>query len=362
VIRVCALTSGRHAPASRFRIRQHIAPLRDHGIQVRDYCPFVDQVMPLPRLLGGVRRRYLGPISAAWTGLGILARVPAVVASWRADIMWLERNFLAGLDALVRLTGSPRVLDVDDAIWLEGLGGWSVKTLARNVDVVIAGNQYLAEWFGQHCRRVHVIPTAIDCSRFAPAAGGDRDGDPFVIGWTGTSGNFHYLRQIQPALARLLRALPDAEIMIVADRPPRRPELRDLPVRFVPWSPSREVEALHRMDVGIMPLSDDGWARGKCSFKLLQYMAAGLPCVVTPIGMNAEILQQGPCGLAAATEDEWVEAVRFFHDDAEARRRYGGVGRAIAQQSYDVPIIARRLAELFTALIPGKRLMPEARF
>jgi glycosyltransferase involved in cell wall biosynthesis len=170
------------------------------------------------------------------------------------------------------------------------------------------------------------------------------------MGWTGTSGNYPYLEAIQPALETLLREVPGAALVVVADRPPSLPRLAGRDVRFVPWSPAHEVEALAAMDVGLMPLADDEWTRGKCSFKMLQYMAAGIASVVSPVGMNRDVLAIGESGLAASTRDDWIEALRTLAADPDRRARMGAAGRAIALEHFDVPVVARRLAAIFRSL------------
>ena len=346
-MRVCAITSGTRTPAARFRIRQHVAALAGHGITVVEHPPSIPQAMPLPGPLARMRRRHLGPVTAAWLAGHAAARLPALLASRSADAVWLERVFAPGFDWLVRGLKKPIVLDVDDAIWLEGLAGRATPRRARAAAAVIAGNHYLADWFSAYCPRVHVVPTAIDCQRIQPAA---RTGPGFVMGWTGTSGNFPYLAAIEPALEAVLREIPGSSLIVVADRPPSLPRLAGRPVRFVRWSVAAEVEALAAMDVGLMPLADDEWTRGKCSFKMLQYMAAGLPSVVSPVGMNREVLALGESGIDAVDRDQWIDALRALAADPDRRARLGAAGRAVALAHFDVPVVARQIAAVFQSL------------
>ncbi len=346
-MRVCAITSGTDIPSARFRVRQHIAPLAALGMDVVEHTPWLSQAMPMPGPLAPVRRRYVGPLAAAWLAGHAASRLPALLASRRADAVWLERVLAPGFDWLVRGLKGPIVLDVDDAVWLEGVSGWRTPQRARAAEAVIAGNRYLADWFAAYCPRVHVVPTAIDCQRIRPAA---RRGRGFVMGWTGTSPNFPYLAAIEPAIEAVLRDVPGSTLIVVADRAPSLPRLAGRDVRFVPWSPDREVEALATMDVGLMPLADDAWTRGKCSFKMLQYMAAGLPSVVSPVGMNREVLALGESGLAAAGVDDWIDALRALAADPDRRAGLGDAGRTIALAHFDVPVVARQIADVFRSL------------
>ena len=311
-----------------------------------EYPPRVPQAMPMPGPLARVRRRYLAPLTAGWIAAHAASRVPVLAASRAADLVWLERTFIPGMEWLAGALGAPIVLDIDDAVWLEGLAGRQAPTLARRATAAIAGNAYLADWLSQYCDRVHVVPTAVDCARIDPAVL-RRPHDGLVIGWTGTSGNFPYLETIAPALRVVLEETPGATLVVVADRRPDLPGLAALPLRFVPWSRQTELDTLGDMDIGLMPLADDPWTRGKCSFKMLQYMAAGVPSVVSPVGMNNEVLAQGAVGLAADSKDAWVEALRRLAADAELRARLGATGREVALAHYDVPEVAARLAAVF---------------
>jgi len=349
MMRVCAITTGARTPSSRFRIRQHVAPLAGAGIEVVEHVPGIPLAMPLQGPLGRMRLRHVGPLAAAWLAAHAAGRVPALVASRRADAVWLERVLAPGFDWMVRGLKGPIVLDVDDAVWLEGLGGGATPRRARAAAAVIAGNRYLADWFAAYCPRVHVIPTAVDCQRLQPAAGRAR-GSGFVMGWTGTSSTLPYLAAIEPALEAVLSDVPGAALLVVADRPPSLPRLAGRDVRFLPWSVESEVEALAAMDVGLMPLADDEWTRGKCSYKMLQYMAAGVPAVVSPVGMNREVLALGESGLAAETIDDWIGALRTLAADPDRRARLGATGRTVALAHFDVPVVSKQIAAVFRGL------------
>lgn len=353
MIRVAALTSGRHVPSARFRIRQHLAPLRGLGVEVAEYCPFISQYARLPGALGKMRQRYLAPITLGQTILTGIARIPGVLGARKSDVTWVERNFLPGLDDLVRLTRSPRVLDMDDAVWLsDPLGPRSAGRFARQFDAIIAGNAYLADWYSKHCSKVFVVPTAIDCERFKPSqdkVSAARASEKFVIGWTGTAGNFKYLEAIERPLARFLRDHASASLKIIADR---KPSLRSIPedrINFVAWDSDAEVAGLRDMDVGLMPLEDTEWTRGKCSFKMLQYMAMEMPVIVSMVGMNAEILKLGECGIGIRREAEWLDALTSIYENEALRARMGRVGRELAVSSFSVPVVAQRLANVFAS-------------
>lgn len=304
--------------------------------------------MELPGVFGRVRRRFLLPVVALQTAANLASRIPAVVASRDADLAWISRSFVIGLEETVSALRCPSVLDVDDAIWLTTPRGVPAAVgLARRMAGVIAGNEYLAEWYGQHCREVRVVPTAVDCGRFTPSA---HSGDGrFVVGWMGTSGNFPQLDLVRDAVEGLLRARPDTRWLVVAERRPDWWPDGSPQHEFVRWTAADEVRQMQRMSVGLMPLADSPWTRGKCSYKMLQSMAVGLPVVVSPVGMNADVLAMGECGCAARTEDEWSATLTALAADPARCESLGREGRRIVETYFDVPVVATQLAEAFRA-------------
>lgn len=332
MLRVTALTRGRRSPAARFRVRQYVAPLRQHGIALDERYPRVGGMPP--------ERRWLRP---AWAVGAIVSRVPAVIASHRADLTLLLRELFPTTVTLEPLTRGPRVLDVDDAIWLHRRGRF-VHRLARIANLIVCGNEFLAEHLSQWNRNVEILPTAVDTDVFAPpACSRDR---VTRIGWVGTSSNLPYLEICAPALESVLRRHPDAELCVVCDRPPTSASLRRLRLQYVPWSVQAELDLLESSSIGIMPLDDSLWARGKCSFKMLLYMACGMPVVVSPVGMNNDVLGRGTVGFAAASVRDWEEALETLVTDRTTAEAMGREGRRVVQQEFSVRALAPRLARI----------------
>jgi glycosyltransferase involved in cell wall biosynthesis len=244
------------------------------------------------------------------------------------------------------LTQSPRVLDVDDAIWLHR-GGKFAEQLARRCAGVICGNAFLAEQFGRWNQNVSIIPTAVDTDRYTPAAPVNEP----VIGWSGTSGGFKYLYGIESALLTVLQKIPTATLRIIADS---MPSFRLIPsdrIEFIRWSADNEVQSLQGISIGIMPLEDSLWARGKCSFKMLTYMACGIPVVVSPIGMNAELLSYRECGLGPKTTEEWIDSLLELCDNIGERIRLGRNGRQAVLDKYSVNSVVPNLAQTLKQMV-----------
>jgi glycosyltransferase involved in cell wall biosynthesis len=213
------------------------------------------------------------------------------------------------------------------------------------MDTIIAGNSFLADWFSQHCHDVVIVPTAIDTDRYAPVNRPIQDS--FVIVWTGIKVNLRYLYRIETALARFLRDHPNARLRIVSDSPPQFAQIDNDRVEFVSWTIQQEVTSLQTCDVGIMPLTDGVKERGKCSFKMLQYMAVGLPVVVSPVGLNSEILAKGNIGFPATNEQEWYEGLETLYQQRDMGKRQGVEGRRIAETEFSVVVIAEKLGNVF---------------
>lgn len=330
--RIAAFTGGISVPSARFRVRQYIPALRWESIEVEEFASGFGKYPP--------RYRWARPF---WALATLAERLPDVVMSHRYDAVLLQREIMSSFVTLEPLTARPRILDVDDAIFLQRGGGFA-KRLAELSDKVVCGNTYLAEWFGRWNRHVDIIPTAVDAERYFPNPSAKSPGQPLVIGWIGTSGNYKYLYGIESALVKVMRAYPGARLKVVGDR---MPEFRNLPpgqIDFVPWSEAIEVQTIQSMDVGIMPLEDSPWARGKCSFKMLQYMATGLPVVVSPVGMNAEVLTLGELGIGATTEKQWIDGLIALLEDRTLRARFGAEGRRVAESSFSIRVVAPRLA------------------
>lgn len=331
-LRVAAFTGGRTAPSARFRIRQYIEPLARLGVTLDERASRLGAYPP--------RNRALRP---AWLA-GVLAeRLSQIVASRTADVVLLQRELVSTLPTLEGWTRRPRIVDVDDSIHLHR-GGRAARRLAELADLVIVGNDWLAEiWRGWN-RQVEILPTAVDTERHRPMPPPERP----TIGWLGSSDNLRYLEVIAPALVRVVTRFPLVEIAVCCDR---RPRLSGVAYRYVPWSPAAEGRFLSSIGIGVMPLADGPWERGKCSFKMLQYMAAGRPCVVSPVGMNGELLRQAALGCPATTLNEWSEALSSLIADRDAAERLGAAGRALAVARYSVRALTPRLAELLRRVV-----------
>ena len=327
MIKVTALTANRDDPASRFRIRQFIRPLAHFGIDVREHY------LPITRY----RRQPLA-------SLALLMRLSGVAASRTGDITWFRRELIPERSTLEHLAGGRRIFDVDDAIWLLRDSGFSEKIVA-SCDGVIAGNSWLADHYDKLGKQVWVVPSSVDTFVWRPAMTASTS--PWIVGWSGTASNLRYLQLIEEPLAQFLAQYPGTRLRVVCDR---RPELKLIPSgswEFIKWSREAEVESIQTMNVGLMPLEDSDWARGKCAFKMLLYMACGLPVVVSPVGVNRELLLRAEIGFAALKPNDWFESLRQLLEDQTLSARLGAAGRSLVEAEYSVDANVPRLAKIF---------------
>jgi glycosyltransferase involved in cell wall biosynthesis len=279
----------------------------------------------------------------------------------QADVVVLHQIKLSALEArLFAAFTSRRVFDVDDAIYVRKprrLGEapnesqWRKKKFAatcRWVDEVAAGNDVLAGVARASARAVTILPTSIDTAAYQRTTA--TASDPPTIAWIGSPENLIYLEMIRPALARLTTRYPTLKMRVICSQFPPWPEIN---VESIAWSSSSEAKSLAAAHIGVMPLTDDAWSRGKCAFKLLQYMAAGLPCVASPIGANTEAVIDGFNGFHARTVDEWERSLQSLIESPDLRARFGANGRAHVESRYSMRRYQERYLELLGRLAAG---------
>ncbi len=327
MIKVTALTASRIDPSSRFRIRQFVRALGSLGVEVSEYAPIINRykIEPLP-----------------W--LAMATRIPGLLASRFSDVAWLGRELVSGRYSLENWAGKKRVFDVDDAIWLFHRSDFSEK-IAQHCHGVIAGNRFLAEHYEKLGGRVWVVPTSVDTEIWKPGNDVARTG--WTIGWIGSSANLLFLYEIEEALADFLAAHSETGFLVVCDHEPSFKRLPRGRWRYAQWSMEKEVELVQQMDVGLMPLDDSEIARGKCGFKMLSYMSAGLPVIVSPVGVNPDILAHDQVGLAASGPNDWFEALERLSNDHELGQQMGIAGRRVVEEHYSVIANAPKLADIF---------------
>lgn len=329
MLKVCAFTGGENDPSSRFRIRQYIPQLRQLGVCVDDFISRMDRYPPSGKLL-----------RPSWACMNLLEHLPGVMRSYSYDVTLLQREMLSTFASFEHLTKAPRIFDIDDAIYLHRGGGF-VKKIVSSCERVICGNRFLAERICDWQHDVRIIPTAVDTNRYIPTV---HFAERPVIGWVGTSGNLVYLRMIEKSLCEVLMRHPYTILRVISNEQPKFSMIPAERCEFIRWNAEGEIAALQGLTIGIMPLADKEWERGKCSFKMLQYMSCALPVVASPVGMNSDVLAHDQVGFAAATLDDWVDQLDWLLHNPEKGAALGAAGRVVVQNNYSLSVLAPRLA------------------
>ena len=348
-MKVLALTRyDRRGASSRLRTLQFVPGLAELGIEV----------VPRPLLDGAfLERRYAerraDPIAVA---RAYLARAASLRRDEGWDLVWLEKEafpwFPSFGERLLATYRAPVLAEYDDAWFhrydqhrspiVRALLGGKLDAIMRRAATVVAGNAYLAERArGAGARRVEILPTCVDLSRY-PVGPPRSDTIPFTVGWIGTPLTAHYLETLAPALRRLATDGPLRVVAVGAGGVELPGVVTERPV----WSEATEAESIAAFDVGVMPLPDSPWERGKCGYKLLQCMASAKAVVASPVGVNASIVRDGENGFLAPDEAGWVDALRTLRDEPDRRHAMGASGRRLVEERFSVAVNLPRLAAI----------------
>jgi len=347
-MRILYLVSGKHVPTTRYRVMAYLPYLKALGhechmaISVPDKYDYFRPIgwRPSRKLRRLVRWAHW--LHAAWT---------------HYDVIYLERELFDDptwdLEQHFSRLASRFLWDVDDALFLRYPEKFD--QIARMADAIIAGNRLLCQRIAPVNSKVVVIPTCVDIKKYPCKWELKTTSGPTVVGWMGTPSNLHNLHQILPALRQLSRS-QDYELHVVSQetRLLKTFNFNDVPVRFVRWHPSAEIESLMRFDIGVMPLEPtDPWNHYKCGLKLLQYMAAGIPAVATPVGANADLVTHQENGFLPQSLDEWRHVLESLLCDSELRREVGSAARRTVETHYSVAANLPRMLRVLSTVQYG---------
>lgn len=340
--------------SSRLRSLQYLPYFQSLGWQV-DPVPFFSQAY--------LHNLYSGQSTWQQVLIAYLRRFKVLLRVGRYDLVWIEKEVLpffpAAVEYLLKALHIPFLVDYDDALFhrydlhrlwpVRVVLGRKIDAVMRHASLVVAGNEYLAERArNAGARRVEVVPTVIDLDRYpAPAPQGETTDRPLVVGWIGTPKTSRYLQPLKAVFASLQARFNVRFVAVGASRE----SLGDLPVESWPWTEATEVESIRQFDIGIMPLDDSPWERGKCGYKLIQYMACGLPVVASPVGVNCEVVGPGVNGFLAATPVEWSESLEMLLGDVNIRQRMGKLGRDRVEGAYCLQATGQVLVDMLKGTI-----------
>ncbi|MCB0134485.1 MAG: glycosyltransferase family 4 protein [Caldilineaceae bacterium] len=346
-MKILALTRyDRQGASSRLRTMQYLPALAEAGLETH-----VESLFDAAYL----EQMYTGRRSARTLAVSLLRRVSGMAKA--ADVIWLEKEALPWVPWMVERLfwpeNTPVVTDYDDAIFhrydcnrhgvVRTLLGRKIDRIMRASSVVVAGNSYLAKRArSAGATQIEIVPTVVDVAHYRSAAC-HRSDDKLRIGWIGTPETWaSFATGFAGWIATTARS-ETALFRVVGGEPAPR---RDGVYEFLPWSEATEISLIKGMDIGLMPLPDTPWTRGKCGYKLIQYMACGLPVIASPVGVNTEIVKHGVNGFLASTEAEWTEALRTLLSDAALRARMGEAGRRKVERDYSLQVWGPRVAQI----------------
>lgn len=341
-------------PSQRYRIEQWEPLLRERGAEIT-YRPFESEALHDVLYKQGHVGEKLRHAARA-----LVRRAGDVRGARGFDAVYVLREAAllgpAFFERWLAFAGVPYVFDFDDAVFVPYVSpsnGYlsylkfpgKTRTICRMAAHVMAGNEYLADYARQVNDRVTVIPTTVDSEKYTvePRAPNEVP----VIGWSGSHSTAAHLLTLKGALRRLAeRERFRLRVVGVPDF-----EMEGVDVEAVRWRSATEVEDLRPFDVGVMPLPDDKWSRGKCGMKALQYMGLAIPAVCSPVGVNSEIIRDGENGLLASTDDDWVEKLLRLLRSSEERARLGRAGRATVEARYSAAVQAPRVYDVLESVV-----------
>ena len=357
MMKVLVLTRySRMGASSRLRALQYVDALVGPATKFQVF-PLLDDAY-LCAIYAGKRASIFTIVQAYGRRLRILQRVQDF------DVVWVEKELFpywpSWFEQWLAQSGVPYVVDYDDAIFhnydlspnlFKRLLKNKIGKVMRHAALVMAGNSYLASHAHEAgATHITILPTVIDIRRYPPPV--ERiNNEHLIVGWIGSPATVKFLRPLLPIMARLTEFFSLELVVIGANV--------DAPdcgfVRSIAWQENTEVEEISRFDVGVMPLPDAPWERGKCGYKLVQYMACGKPVVASPVGMNVDIVQEGINGFLADTDDAWFHALFRLLSDAGLRQSMGRHGRTLVEEKYCLQVTAPKLLRLLEQVVAEKK-------
>lgn len=343
----------RNGASSRYRTFQYLPYLEDAGFRC-EIAPLFDQEY--------LEFKYrTGRAAVSNLVRALVRRLMTLITVRRYDLLVIEKELFpycpAWIEVILDKIGCPYVVDYDDALFhqydmhrksaIRSLYGKKISSVMRHASTVIAGNQYLAEYAQKaDAKKIEILPTVVDLRRYPSSVLPRSSGHIFTVGWIGSPSTSKYLAVIASALQEVCSG-GAGRLLLIGSGPV---DLPGVDVECVPWSEASEVDLIRRCDVGVMPLLDSPWEKGKCGLKLIQYMACGLPVVASPVGVNRSIVDHGDNGFLASDTGEWEHALSSLRGDESLRSALGTAGRAKVERLYSLqvaaPVFVRLLAEV----------------
>jgi glycosyltransferase involved in cell wall biosynthesis len=345
------------SPGQRYRIEQWEPLLKQSHVETRFVAFESSELNALLYQPGGTIRKIRLMIDSYVRRIRLLRTIREY------DVVYIFREAAllgpALIERRIHRLGMPIIFDFDDATFVPYVSPSSglfsllkcagkTRTLCSIANHVMAGNRYLADYASRFNRNVTIVPTTIDTDKYTNQPRQTSSDQP-VIGWTGSYSTLQHLAAIKGVLKRLGET-EDFRLRVIG---PPSFQIEGLQVEMVQWNSASEADDLRPIDIGIMPLPDNRWTRGKCACKALQYMALGIPTICSPVGVNSEIIQNGVNGFLAESDDQWIEKLTALLHSPELRTRIGLAGRATVEANYSARVQAPRVYEILQSVAQG---------
>jgi glycosyltransferase involved in cell wall biosynthesis len=336
---------GMAGPSSRYRFYQYFGILKENGIDFR-VCPlYSDNYVNL--LFTAGRKNHFEALK------GYLKRLCVILTSIRYDLIVTEHEFLpyfpAWFEKLFKIFRIDYIVDYDDAIFIRYeqsrnklvrlLLGKKIKKVIRYAKAVITGNKYLFEYASRFNDNVYMIPTVVSFKKYDAVIVPEKP-KQFIVGWTGSQTTSQYLIPLSSLFRKLKKA--GIQINLIGFDKKLKFHFKDININWIDWTTDSEIEEIKKFNVGIMPLDDDLWSKGKCGFKLIQYMACNLPVIASPIGANVDLVDNGTNGFLATSIDEWTRSVLYLAENPEEAISMGQKGYNRFRENYSLEAVADR--------------------
>ena len=351
-MKILFLTGSRSDPPSRFRIWQFVEPLTAMGHQVKVRVPSPNRTWS-SELRGQSFRQVHTRCGAAWRILSVLWNLRD---AREYDIIMMNRDLvpdprIAFIEPWLAKRNPRLVFDFDDAIHI-GSRERKLRKILPLFAWVTPGNPYLAEFARQANKNVSVWPTVVNTDHYRPTT--QRRPGPIRIGWSGSNSTAKYCLPILEEPLCQMATTQEFEFIIICNSDPRI-RWQNVRSRFIPWTPDTEIAGLHEIDLGLMPLKDEAFERGKCGLKAIQYMGIGIPGLVSPVGVNSEIVLHGKDGYHCRTAEEWVRYASHLIQNPDLRIDMGVRARKRAVENYSVQSLLPKMTATFQQIAKGKR-------
>jgi glycosyltransferase involved in cell wall biosynthesis len=337
--------------SSRIRSHQYIPYLTSQNIDIT-ISPLLNDNY-LHRIYNNLSKPKLSVL------LSYLKRIKLLLTQKKFDVLWIEYELFPWIplleELLLKFSNIPYIVDYDDAIFnnyemhqnifTRSLLKNKIKKVMKNAAVVITGNNYLKNYaLNAGARQVNFIPTVIDLNHYKKQA--SLKNSVCTLGWIGTPATEKYLSLIKPALMEVSKKIP-LKLLIVGGKSFK---VDNLEIEYIDWHEETEASNIYKMDIGLMPLVDDEWTRGKCGYKLIQYMACAKPVIASPVSANCDIVDHQLNGLLANSTQEWVDAILTLATQSDLREQFGLAGQKKIEASYCVQVTAEEMVKTFKSL------------